>query len=90
MNTENDWMNATGFETKISLLWWQKEGLSYTASGYGRKIPTRWMIKFENRWYRIHCAIWRKSGKLFIRRKGREFSIIELNNEREVCNYGKP
>ena len=24
---------------------WQEAGLSYTASGYGRKIPTEWLIR---------------------------------------------
>ena len=26
---------------KESLLWWQKRGLMYTSTGYGRKIPTQ-------------------------------------------------
>lgn len=83
MNTERDEINANGFETKISLLWWQKQGLSFTASGYGRKIPTRWMIKFGKRWYRIYCTIYSNVGCLFICHKGREISVIELNHGRE-------
>jgi hypothetical protein len=37
-------------------LWWQERGLSYTASGYGAKIPSRYMIKWEGRWRRV---MWR-------------------------------
>lgn len=29
-------------------------GLSYTATGYGSKLPTRYMVNFENRWYRVY------------------------------------
>lgn len=36
-----------------------------SATGYGSKIPTRYMIKFDNRWRRVYCAIWSNSGWLY-------------------------
>lgn len=56
-------------ECKASPLWWQLQGLSYTASGYGSRIPTRYMVKFNNRWRRVYCAIYSNNGSLFIGKK---------------------
>lgn len=28
--------------------------LQYTATGYGSKIPTRYVVKFNNRWRRVY------------------------------------
>tara|TARA_B100000929_G_scaffold255846_1_gene217778 strand:- start:36 stop:569 length:534 start_codon:yes stop_codon:yes gene_type:complete len=45
-------------ECKESLLPHHKLGLSYTATGYGTKLPTRYMVKVDNglskRWYRVY------------------------------------
>lgn len=56
-------------EVKISELWWQKQGLSYTASGYGSRIPTRFMIKVNGKWRRVYCKIYSNNGTLFIGKK---------------------
>lgn len=44
---------------------WQKRGLSYTATGYGDKIPTMYKIKYKNRWRRVYCNIHSNTGFLF-------------------------
>lgn len=31
-----------------------KLGLTYTATGYGSKLPSRYMIKWHGRWYRVY------------------------------------
>jgi hypothetical protein len=36
-------------------LWWQKKCLSYTASGYGVRIPTRYKIKVGGRLRRVYA-----------------------------------
>ena len=33
---------------------WMQRGLSPTASGYGKKIPTRYKLRYNNRLYRIY------------------------------------
>lgn len=53
----------------------QKMGLSYTASGYGNKIPTQYMINFEGRNYRVYCRIYSNLGTCYIIRKGEEIVI---------------
>ena len=78
MSTDIYRINANGYEVKTSLLWWQKRGLTYTASGYGKKIPTSKMIKFGGRWYRIYCSIFSNNGTCFICRQGKEITIEYL------------
>lgn len=59
----------------ISELPWQKLGLSYTRTGYGNKIPTRYMINFEGRNYRVYCRQFSNAGTYYIIRKGKEIVI---------------
>jgi hypothetical protein len=60
--------NLEDLEHKTELLWWQKQGLSYTASGYGRKIPTPKMVKLpgSNRWRRVYCCIYSNAGTCYV------------------------
>jgi hypothetical protein len=59
----------------INETWWQKKNLSYTRTGYGNKIPTRYMINFEGRNYRVYCRVYSNSGTCYIVRKGEEIVI---------------
>jgi hypothetical protein len=55
-------------EAKTSLLWWQKRGLSYTRSGYGRRIPTSRMVRLpgETQWRRVYVCIFSNSGTAYV------------------------
>lgn len=56
-------------EHKTELLPWQKLGLSYTPSGYGKKIPTSKMVKIpgmRNVWRRVYCCIYSNSGTCYV------------------------
>lgn len=37
----------------------------YSASGYGRKIPTRFMVKVENRWHRVYAICFSNAASLY-------------------------
>ena len=53
------------FPTREKLLPWQKRGRMYTASGYGKKIPTSKQLFILGRWRRVYCDILdRKSTRL--------------------------
>ena len=56
-------------DVKEKSLWWQDRGLMYTATGYGSKIPTRYMIKFNNKWRRVYCMVYSNSGTCYIEQK---------------------
>jgi hypothetical protein len=60
---------------RVKRLWWQEKGLSYTASGYGKKIPTSYQIQVEGRWHRIYCCIFSNSGTLWIAKGGKEYIV---------------
>ena len=47
-------------------LWWQQRGLMYTASGYGSRIPTPYMVKFNGKLRRVYCCIYSNIGTLYI------------------------
>lgn len=43
-------------------------GLSFTASGYGSRIPTRQIVFFKGKWRRVYyCRIYSNSGTCFLR-----------------------
>ncbi len=64
-------------ESKDAPLWWHERGLSYTASGYGRKIPTRTMVKLPGspRWRRVYCCIYSNIGTCYVTR-GKDWIVI--------------
>ena len=55
-----------------------KMGKQFTASGYGSKIPSPYMVKRNNRWYRIYIMIFSNSGTAYIISKGER---LILKNE---------
>jgi hypothetical protein len=67
-------------EVKEELLWWQKRNLMYTATGYGKRIPTTYMVKHNNRWKRVYCCIFSNSGTLFIEEKRKPIATVDIYN----------
>lgn len=71
--------NLDDLEHRDSPLWWQTKGLSYTASGYGRKIPTQHMVKLlgSSRWRRVYCCIHSNIGTCYVTANhGRDWVVI--------------
>jgi hypothetical protein len=64
-------------EHKVAPLWWQKQGLSYTASGYGKKIPTVYMVRLPGnpRWRRVYCCCYSNAGTCYVTR-GKDWVVI--------------
>ena len=74
-NGTNFWCKEV--EYKRAPLWWQLRGLSFTASGYGKAIPTDLMVKFNNRWRRVYCCIFSNSGTLYIKSPAGETITVQ-------------
>jgi hypothetical protein len=53
-------------ESKDEPLWWQERGLSFTASGYGKRIPTRHMVRYQGRWRRVYICCFSNAGTAYI------------------------
>ena len=64
-------------EHKVKPLWWQERGLMYTATGYGRKIPTDKMVKIPGspRWRRVYCCIFSNAGTCYVT-SGKDWIVI--------------
>lgn len=65
-STRDDCFLTREVEVRQKPLWWQERGLSFTASGYGSRVPTIWQIRVDDRWRRVYCRIYSNSGTLFI------------------------
>lgn len=58
-----------------------KLGLSYTATGYGSKIPTKYMVQKGNRFYRVYCWIYSNTGTLYYLKDKKLITINEHDLE---------
>lgn len=58
-----------------ALLWWQRRGLSETASGYGSALRSSWMVKVHGRWRRVKVTIWSNAGSSWIKVGGKRCSV---------------
>lgn len=75
---ENNITVKTPVECKENPLWWQTRGLSFTASGYGAIIPTKYMVKYNKKWRRVYCIVCSNSGTLFIGKKYNPALTVEF------------
>ena len=67
-------------ETFDNPLWWQLRGLMYTATGYGKKIPTSYMVKHNNRLKRVYMGIFSNIGSLYIKHNGHDVFVEDYFN----------
>lgn len=56
-------------------LWWHKQGLQQTASGYGRKLTQRYKISFNGKEYRLYTTIFSNAGSTWFKVKGRTIYV---------------
>lgn len=71
-------LKCNGPAVMVKYLPWQKMGLSYTATGYGSKIPTRYMVQtIDQKWRRVYCAIFSNNGTCYVMH-GKEKTIVEV------------
>lgn len=47
-------------------LWWHEQGLNYTQSGYGAKIPTRYKIRHNGKLKRIYTTCYGNASSLWV------------------------
>lgn len=64
---------------RSELIWnppkWMERGFQETASGYGKRLNSGWMINFEGRKYRIYVTIYSNSGSSWFKSKGRKIYV---------------
>lgn len=60
--------------------------LHRSASGYGRKIPTQYMLKIAGRWHRVYMMCYSNSGTAYVLKGGEEL-ILESATEYRMEGY---
>lgn len=70
-------MQTVAVESKESPMRHHKLGLSFTASGYGKRIPTTKMVKWEGKWRRVYCCIYSNSGTCYIGKGDNRMTVSE-------------
>lgn len=55
---------------------WQEQGLQYSASGYGNRIPTRYMVLFQGRWHRVYVCQYSNIGTAYIGKPSNWIAIV--------------
>lgn len=65
-------------EVKIDTPAYMKAGLSYTASGYGFRIPTQYMVRRNNKWRRVYACCFSNVSTLYIGPSLERGHIVEI------------
>lgn len=69
---------TVGVPVKEVPLWWQERGLSYTATGYGSRIPTVYMVQWQGRWRRVYAACYSNSPSTYIGPSGDWLATVSV------------
>ena len=49
----------------------------YSATGYGRKLPMRYMVHYRGRWRRVYCCLLSNSGTAYIGKPGAWVAVVD-------------
>lgn len=63
------------YEIFDRILPWQAAGLTWTATGYGKKIPSHRCVKFNGRVYRVYITQISNAGSAWIMVKGEKLFL---------------
>jgi len=71
-------INIEDLESKSEPMPHHVMGLSYTRTGYGKKIPTTRMVKLPGspRWRRVYCCIFSNAGTCYVADKSGNWTVI--------------
>lgn len=73
--TGNGPFKTESVPVKISELAHPKRGMQYTATGYGAKIPSRFMVKWNDRWRRVYVTQYSNVGSFWIQSNGNKIAV---------------
>lgn len=74
----NEPRQTVGVPVKEIPLWWQQRGLSYTATGYGSRIPTVYMVQWQGRWRRVYAACFGNAASTYIGKAGDWLATVSV------------
>jgi hypothetical protein len=77
------------YTVTIKQLWWQKQGLQQTATGYGGKLTTEYTITLPDmpRPYRVYAICYSNCASFYILRGGKMLFLrdYELEESRDIA-----
>ena len=80
---------STPYTVTIKQLWWQKQGLQQTATGYGRKLTTVFILHLPNlpRAYRVSAICISNAASFYILKNGARLFLRdwELETARDIA-----
>ena len=77
-----DYSTPTECDAKYAPMAHHLAGLTWTATGYGARIPTPYMVRVNGKtWRRVYCRIYSNIGTLFIGRKYDGTQIIDIERD---------
>lgn len=69
-------LNFEDLQAEQHLLDWQVAGLQKTATGYGKKIPTSWKVRYLGKLRRIYQDVYSNSGVSYIIVNGKKLYLV--------------
>lgn len=65
-------------------LWWHKQGLQQTATGYGRKLTSSRCVRLsDGRVRRVYVTCFSNSGTAWINLSGQTFVVVDERIQKE-------
>lgn len=60
-----------------------------TVSGYGAALPTRYIVKWAGRWWRVRAACYGNAATLYIGRPRQWLAIVsDIERDKTGCEFG--
>lgn len=56
------------------------------ATGYGRKIPTRYSVRYGQRWHRVYAMCYGNTSTLYLHSRGEELVLDDETEYRLQCH----
>lgn len=61
-----------------------------TASGYGKKLRSHYMVRVANRWHRVYIVQWANAGSAYIMKAGKALYLDGDCEHRIKHTIGRP
>lgn len=73
-----DSFQTTEVPIKVKMMPHHKMGRSWTATGYGARIPTVYMVQFHGKWRRVYAICYSNVSTLFIGKRYDQTSTVNI------------
>lgn len=70
---------------------WQQRDIGpylQTATGYGSKLRTSWIVRIGTRWHRVYCVCYSNVGTCYVIRGGKRYIVRESFPEAGIVQRG--